>query len=160
MYASFFTVYLLRDIIALFFLLFISIKDVQKGIIPNFLVLLLFFWVSFWQLFFPCFSHWSSLAGFLTGGGLFYLIAFLSGGGLGAGDIKLAAVLGLATGWPAVFLVFLMAFVSGAVMGIMLLLCKKKTWSAALPFAPFLSLAYLLTAFWGREIWQWYLSFL
>lgn len=160
MCTSFFAANFLRDVIILLFLFLISVKDLQKMMIPNFLVLLLFFWVFLWQLLCPRFPHGSSLAGFLAGGGLFYLVAFLSKGGLGAGDVKLTAVLGLAIGWPSVLLVFMLAFISGAVIGMVLLLFKKKTWHAALPFAPILSLAYFLTALWGREIWQWYLSFL
>ncbi|NLJ55890.1 MAG: prepilin peptidase [Firmicutes bacterium] len=154
------TSFFFRDAIILLLLLFISIQDLQKRTIPNFLVLLLFFWIFFWQLFSPALPHWSSLAGFLAGGGIFYLIATLSKGGLGGGDIKLMAVLGLAAGWPFVLLVFLLAFISGAAVGLILLLCKKKTWRAALPFAPFISLAFFLTAVWGPEIWQWYISFL
>lgn len=150
----------LRDAVILLMLLLISIRDLQKGIIPNILVLLLFFWVFFWQFFFFGSAYKSSLAGFLAGSGLFYLIAFLSRGGLGGGDVKLMAVLGLAAGWPFVLLIFLLAFVSGAMAGLLLLFFKRKTWSAALPFAPFLSLAFLLTSLWGREIWQWYTSFL
>jgi leader peptidase (prepilin peptidase)/N-methyltransferase len=149
-----------RDAVILLLLLLISIRDLQKGIIPNSLVLLLFFWVFLWQLFSPDLPHGSSLAGFLAGGGFFYLIAFLSKGGLGGGDIKLMAVLGLAAGWPFVLLVFLLAFVSGAVVGLILLFFKRKTWRASLPFAPFLLLAFFLTSFWGQKIWQWYTSFL
>jgi leader peptidase (prepilin peptidase)/N-methyltransferase len=149
-----------RDAVTLLLLLLISIRDLQKGIIPNSLVLLLFFWVFLWQLVSPDLPHGLSLAGFLAGGGFFYLIAFLSKGGLGGGDIKLMAVLGMAAGWPFVLLVFLLAFVSGAVAGLILLLIKRKTWRATLPFAPFLSLAFFLTSFWGQMIWQWYTSFL
>lgn len=148
-----------RYAVILLLLLLISCQDLQKGIISDFLVLLLFFWVFFWQLFSPVFSHGSSLAGFLAGGGLFCLIAFLSKGGLGGGDIKLMAVLGLAAGWPFVLLVFLLAFILGAAVGLLLLLFKMKTWRSPLPFAPFLSLAFFLAAFWGPEIWFWYISF-
>lgn len=150
---------IIRYAVILLLLALISSRDLQKRIIPNPLVLLLFFWVSFWQLFSPVITHGSSLGGFLVGGGLFYLIAALSKGGLGGGDIKLMAVLGLAVGWPFVLLVFLLSFISGSVVGLILLLTKAKTWRSTLPFAPFLSLAFLLAAFWGPEIWHWYTSF-
>lgn len=150
---------IIRYVVISVLLVLISYRDLRKGIIPDFLVLLLFFWVFIWQLFFPIFSHGSSLTGFLVGGGLFYLIAVLSKGGLGGGDIKLMAVLGLATGWPFVLLVFLLAFLLGAAVGLVLLFARVKTWRSALPFAPFLTLAFLLVAFWGPQIWHWYISF-
>ena len=151
---------IIRYMVILLLLLLISYQDLRKGIIPNYLVLSLFLWVLFWQLLSPVFSLGSSLAGFLAGGGLFYLIAVLSKGGLGGGDIKLMAVLGLATGWPLVLLVFLLAFLLGALVGLVLLFAKVKTWRSALPFAPFLTLAFFLILFWGPEIWHWYVSFI
>ncbi len=151
--------HLVRYLVILLLLALISYQDLRKGIIPDRLVLLLFFWVFFWQLLFPVFPHGSSLVGFLVGSALFYLIAFLSKGGLGGGDIKLMAVLGLAAGWPLVLLVFFLAFLLGAAVGMILLFSKKKTWRSSLPFAPFLSIAFLLVAVWGPEIWYWYFSF-
>jgi prepilin signal peptidase PulO-like enzyme (type II secretory pathway) len=105
-------------------------------------------------------SHGSALAGFLTGGGLFYAIALLSRNGMGGGDVKLMAVLGLGAGWPYVIVVVLLSFVLGAVTDLVLLALKLTTRKSPLAFAPFLSLAFLLSTFWGAKIWQWYFSFL
>lgn len=141
-------------------LLLISCIDLKTGLIPNRLTLLLFLWIFLWQLFYPYLPPESAALGFLAGGGLFYLIALLSRGGMGGGDVKLMAVLGLAAGWPYMLLIFLLSFVMGAAAGMGLLIFGKKTRKHPLPFAPFLSLALLLATFWGLEIWQWYVSFL
>ncbi len=76
---------------------------------------------------------------------------------MGGGDVKLMAVLGLAAGWPDVLIVIMLAFILGAIAGVGLLICGKKTRRDTLAFAPFLSLAFILVTIWGREIWQWYL---
>ena len=69
---------------------------------------------------------------------------------LGFGDVKLAAVLGLLLGWPAVLAMLLLAFLLGGIVGlvvIIILLAKKQpVANAAMPYAPFLILitAYIL----------------
>jgi leader peptidase (prepilin peptidase)/N-methyltransferase len=138
-------------------LLLVSCIDLEVGLIPNRFVLIIFIWVLLWQLFYPGLSPLSALLGFIVGAGLFFIIVLLSRGGMGGGDVKLMAVLGLAAGWPDVLIVMVLAFVLGAVTGAGLLISRKKTRRDALAFAPFLMLAFILVSFWGREIWQWYL---
>jgi leader peptidase (prepilin peptidase)/N-methyltransferase len=141
-------------------LLIISFIDIEHGIIPNRLILLLLVWSVAWQLLYPDGSLEGASLGLLVGGGLFYLIAALSKGGMGGGDIKLMAALGFATGWPLVFVVFLLAFLLGSVVGIFLLVGRRKIWGDSLPFGPFLSFAFLISVFWGPLIWNWYLFYL
>ena len=47
--------------------------------------------------------------GVLIGGGFFLLIAVLTGGGMGGGDIKLVAALGLWVGWTGMLVLMLLA---------------------------------------------------
>jgi leader peptidase (prepilin peptidase)/N-methyltransferase len=116
-------------------------------------------WSIPWQLLNPEIYLKEAILGLLTGGGLFYLIAVLSKGGMGGGDIKLMAVLGFAAGWPLVFVVFFLAFFFGAFAGLILLFVQKKSWQHPLPFGPFLSLSFFISIFWGLPIWQWYLLY-
>ena len=63
---------------------------------------------------------------------------------MGLGDVKLGAVLGLYLG-PAVVAALLVAFATGAVAGLAVLV--RHGWAArarALPFAPFLSIGALI----------------
>ncbi|MEW5921991.1 MAG: prepilin peptidase [Bacillota bacterium] len=143
-----------------YILLVISFIDMDKGIIPNRLVLLLLFWVMAWQLLHPNISLTVAIFGMLAGGGLFYLIAVLSKGGMGGGDIKLMAVLGLTSGWPLVLVVFLLAFLLGAAVGLVLLIAGKKTRRDPLPFGPFLALAFFISELWGLQIWYWYMQYI
>jgi len=97
-----------------------------------------------------------------TGGGiglgLFLLIVLISRGGIGWGDVKMAALIGLVTGFPLVFVALLLAVVVGGLVAGILLLLKIKRRKEAIPFAPFLSLATIITLLWGNNILNWYLG--
>lgn len=100
----------------------------------------------------------SSLAGFLVGGGFFYLVAVLSRGGMGGGDIKLMAMIGGLMGWKAVLLTTFLGSLTGSVVGIFLMVFKGKGRKTKVPFGPFLALGALVTLFFAQEIMLWYLS--
>jgi leader peptidase (prepilin peptidase)/N-methyltransferase len=100
----------------------------------------------------------SSAIGFLAGGGLFYAIAILSRGGMGGGDIKMMAMVGGLMGWKSVLLTTFLGSLSGAVIGIFLMVFRGKGRKAKIPFGPFLALGTLITLFYGQEIASWYLS--
>jgi len=95
-----------------------------------------------------------------AGGGiglaLFLLIVIVSRGGMGWGDVKLAALIGLVTGFPLVFIALLLGVVLGGVVAALLLLFKIKRRKEAIPFGPFLAIAAIATLLWGNSILSWY----
>ncbi|MBI5641733.1 MAG: prepilin peptidase [Nitrospirae bacterium] len=99
----------------------------------------------------------SSIIGFLTGGGLFYLVAVLSRGGMGGGDIKMMAMVGALMGWKSVLLTTFAGSLTGSVIGIFLMIFRGKGRKAKIPFGPFLALGTIITLFFGQEILIWYL---
>jgi leader peptidase (prepilin peptidase) / N-methyltransferase len=58
-----------------------------------------------------------SFSGFLLGGGLFYLLAVLSNGGMGGGDIKYIAAAGALVGWQKVMLIIFIGAFLGSFVG-------------------------------------------
>jgi leader peptidase (prepilin peptidase) / N-methyltransferase len=94
-----------------------------------------------------------------AGAGAFLLVAALAySGGMGMGDVKLAAVMGLYLG-RAVAPALLVAFVVGALVGVGLMLrhgaaARKQ----ALPFGPFLALGGVVGLLAGDEMLDWYLD--
>jgi len=52
------------------------------------------------------------------------------------------------------------AYVWGAVVGIILLLIKKKNFNSAIPFGTFLVIGTLVAMWWGNEVVGWYLGLL
>jgi leader peptidase (prepilin peptidase)/N-methyltransferase len=98
----------------------------------------------------------NSIAGLFLGGGLFYLIAILSRGGMGGGDIKLMAMVGAFMGWKAVFLTTFIGSLVGSIAGIFLIVFKGKGRKTKIPFGPFLAFGSIITLFFGNGIIKWY----
>jgi prepilin signal peptidase PulO-like enzyme (type II secretory pathway) len=97
----------------------------------------------------------------LIGSGLFYLMILISKGKwMGGGDVKLAAFMGLALGWPGVLVALFAAFVLGSIFGISSIALKQKNFADAIPFGPFLAGGTLIAFFWGGPLVSWYLSHL
>lgn len=83
------------------------------------------------------------------------LIYFVSRGGMGEGDVKLAPALGLWLTLEEGLLGLLLAFVGGSLVGGVLLLAGKSRRSL-LPFGPFLCAGALAAYFWGEQLLGWY----
>lgn len=97
------------------------------------------------------------LGGSLLMGGFFeFLVIITEGKGMGGGDVKLGFLLGLVLGISKSLLALFLSFISGAVVGILLIILGKKKMGSMLPFAPFLILGFFVSFFRGNEIIAWY----
>jgi len=94
--------------------------------------------------------------------GTFFLsiIAITKGKGMGGGDVKLAFLMGLILDWPVIIFSVFLAFISGSVVGIYMILAGKKKMKSMIPFGPFLVFGTFVGLFWGREIVKWYMDLL
>lgn len=141
-------------------LLIVSAIDLERRKIPNLFTGMILAWALLWQLINPEISWADAALGLLAGGGITMLIALISRGGMGGGDIKLLAVLGFLAGWLDLFLILLLAVLLGAVAGIVLILSRKKNGKTPVPFGPFIAASYFIVVFWGPQIWDFYFSLL
>src|SRR3989449_6069457 len=89
-------------------------------------------------------------------GALFLVIAVVSHGGMGGGDIKLAAMMGAFLGWPATAGALLLAFVTGAVAGVLLIAFKRRSRKDPIPFGPSLAAGGVIAMFAGESLLRWY----
>jgi len=112
---------------------------------------------------------WSGIVNALMGGAigfLFLLLAYLitlaiyRAEAMGFGDVKLAGLIGLATGPKLVLLALTLGAILGGLVGIILLLLKLKKRKEPLPFGSFLVISAMLTLIWGSDILNWYLGLL
>ncbi len=86
------------------------------------------------------------------------LIILTRGRGMGGGDLKLSIFLGLVFGFPKSLLAVMLGFLTGSVVGIFLLMLRKKHFGQTIPFGPFLSVGGIIALFWGDKILNWYLN--
>jgi leader peptidase (prepilin peptidase)/N-methyltransferase len=100
----------------------------------------------------------SAALGGAVGFVIFLLIALVSRGGMGWGDVKLAALIGLATGFPLVFVAIIMAAILGGIVAVVLLATRRRGRREMIPFGPFLAVAAMVTLLWGSSILSWYLG--
>jgi len=89
----------------------------------------------------------------LAAAGFFGALVWLTKGkGMGLGDVKLAGSMGLILGWPRIALAIILAFLTGAIVGVILVLLNKKTMRSQIAFGPFLIAATFISLFWGEKI--------
>ncbi len=91
---------------------------------------------------------------------VFFLIIVLISRGkwMGWGDPKLAFFMGLLLGFPNILVALFLAFLIGAMIGVGLIVLKKKALKSEVPFGPFLVTGTFIALFWGKEIINWYLN--
>jgi len=99
-----------------------------------------------------------SVFGVLLGGGLFYLIAVISRGGMGGGDIKLIAMVGGLVGWKLTLFTIVVASALGAVVGVTMMALGRAGRKTPVPFGPFLVMAATLAIFCGENVVGWYVG--
>jgi leader peptidase (prepilin peptidase)/N-methyltransferase len=100
----------------------------------------------------------SSLASGVVFAAPFLLIALLYKGGMGWGDVKMAGLVGLATGFPLVLVAMALSFLSGGLVAGFLLLFRLKGRKEGIPYGPFLSLGASIALLWGESLVRWYLA--
>lgn len=87
-----------------------------------------------------------------VGAALFlFVLALIWPGGMGMGDIKLALLMGAVLGSTVIVAMFL-AFLLGAVVGLILIASKLKTRKDHIPFGPYLALGSVLALLYGQAI--------
>ena len=89
----------------------------------------------------------AAVLGGLAGFGAFLLLALLGRGKMGAGDVKLAGVIGLMVGYPAVAAALFLGILLGGGATLVLILTRKVGRKDTIAYAPYLSLGALVTLF-------------
>ncbi len=149
-------------------LLVIFFADLKYGIIPFKIVLFSFLLTLIWQILLPHLGFSLLAVQFLGlqtnllsivlsaigAGGFFFLIfLFTKGRGMGFGDVVYAFLMGFILGYPTVIVGLYFAFVTGAVVSLLLVFFKKKKFrGGTIPFGPFLVLGTILSLLYGAQM--------
>jgi leader peptidase (prepilin peptidase)/N-methyltransferase len=137
----------------------ITLIDLEYHIIPNVLSGIGAVAAVALVLIFDSDSIVEHLIAALAAGGFFLLAALVYPAGMGMGDVKLAAVMGLFLGRavaPAIFA----ALIAGTVVGglVMARFGMQEGRKKGIPFGPWLAFGSLVGLFFGDDLVDWYLD--
>jgi leader peptidase (prepilin peptidase)/N-methyltransferase len=68
---------------------------------------------------------------------------------MGLGDVKFMAAIGAFLGWPAVLFSLAISAVIGSLVGIVLIVADKRSWSSRMPYGPYIAVAAVIWIFGG-----------
>ena len=145
-------------------LLLIAIIDLEHRLVPNVLILAGLLVAASFSLLATRHSSWlagvpglaSAVTGAAVGGGLFLLLALARRNALGAGDVKLAFLIGMLTGFPRVVQALVLGILLGGLAAALLLLFRLRGRKEYIPYAPYLVAGAVATLLYGQRIAQWY----
>ncbi|MGG0716315.1 prepilin peptidase [Robertmurraya massiliosenegalensis] len=141
-------------------LMIIFVSDISYMLIPDKILLVFAGIFLLERLFIPLTPWWDSLLGGAIAFILLLLIAVVSKGGMGGGDIKLFALIGFVVGTKVFLLSFFLATLLGAIIGGFGLLFKLIERKKPIPFGPFIAAGSLVAYYFYDQILDFYFSFL
>lgn len=94
------------------------------------------------------------LACLLVAAPIYFLYWITKGKGMGFGDVKLAFIIGLLMGIKSGLIILYIAFTLGAIVGVVLMLFKKRGLKSKIAFGPFLVSGLIIVLFWQDVIFR------
>lgn len=147
----------LGGLIFTWLLIAMSVIDLRHQLLPDVLTYI-GIWLGLYLSLFNIFvdSHAAiigGLAGYLSLWAIAKLFKLLTHkDGMGYGDFKLFAMLGVWLGWQMLTFIILIAALLGTIIGISYLAIKRYSRQTPIPFGPFLAIAGWITLIWGKEL--------
>jgi len=144
-------------LIIICFLIVIFVYDLKYYLIPDKIIYPAIIISLLYSLFVIHNSLFNYLLSAISASGFFLSLVLISRGKwMGLGDVKLAILMGLVLGWPNILMALFLAFMSGAMIGLALIIAGQKTIKSQIPFGPFLSGATLLIMIYGQYSTNWF----
>ncbi|SOB94009.1 type 4 prepilin peptidase 1 [Ureibacillus xyleni] len=137
-------------------LMIIVVSDIAYMLIPDKILLFFLPFLVLGRILSPLDNWWDSLLGAVVGFGILLLIAVISKGGMGGGDIKLFFLIGLVLGTANTLITLFLASVIGMFVGIIVLKVRGQGRKTPVPFGPSIALAAIIAYFYGEAMLNWY----
>lgn len=130
----------------------LAVIDIREFILPDLLLGAFGFFALSIQIISGNFT-WSHILGGLIAALLFWCLWYFSHGkALGFGDVKLVLLFGLGLAWWQLIIGLYIAFLTGAIVGVILIIIKRKSLKSPVPFGPFLLFGFWGAAFFSEQI--------
>jgi leader peptidase (prepilin peptidase) / N-methyltransferase len=133
-------------------LVIINVTDITYMLIPDKILLFFLPLLIIGRIVSPLDPRWDSIVGAAVGFGLLLLIAVVSKGGMGGGDIKLFFLIGIVLGAVDTLLTIFLASVIGMITGIIVLKSRGKGRKTPVPFGPSIVVASIIVYFYGQQL--------
>ena len=149
--------------IVIFSLIAISVTDYKKNIIPDYMCLSLFIGAVFDYIQeiinngFVIKALTNRIVGSLVISIFLLLLALITNGGIGGGDIKMTAAAGFLLGVPYILVAFFISYLFAALFVFISGGFKRNNMKNSVPIGPYLSMGILVTMYFGEKILQWFL---
>ena len=70
---------------------------------------------------------------------------------MGLGDVKFMGAIGAFVGWQGVLFSLTISSIIGSIVGVTLILMRRREWSSRMPYGPYIALAAAIWIFGGKE---------
>ena len=70
---------------------------------------------------------------------------------MGLGDVKFMGAIGAFIGWQGVLFSLMISSIIGSIVGVTLILMRRREWSSRMPYGPYIALAAAIWIFGGKE---------
>ncbi|HHU16666.1 MAG TPA: prepilin peptidase [Clostridiales bacterium] len=142
-------------------LIIIAFIDFKHLIIPDGLVVFILI-LSIVNAVYMVIAHgepwYTFVIGFFAASVPLFVLGLIYPDGMGGGDIKLMAAVGLFMGWKLILLSLFIGAIYGGIVSLFIIIGKKGSMKTAIPFGPMLSLGIVTCTLFGEKIISWYLS--
>jgi leader peptidase (prepilin peptidase)/N-methyltransferase len=157
---NFYSDQLIKLVLASFFtsvLLLVTVTDLERRLIPNRAIIPA---IGIAALVSPLWfgpGWYLALVGGAIGYGFFWLAVvvgekFIGRGAMSWGDVKLAAFVGLITGFPGIITALVITIIVGGVISLVLLVTRIVNLRSGIPYGPFICLGGFITMLYGQQI--------
>lgn len=151
-------VLLLRDLIAAVFLVIIFVIDLKYSVILDRFSIPALLFALLLNVHLGADPAMLLLAGLLIGGFFAFQYIVSKGAWIGGGDVRMGMFMGCLLGvWHGVLALFL-AYVIGAIVGLVLIARHRKSLKSHIPFGTFLAFTTFIVMIWGEDLLIWYLG--
>ncbi len=138
-------------------LIVIFVSDLKYHLISDYVLLALFAFSLLLKFVIPAQAGIQTigldvLSGLIVGLPIFLIYFISKERAMGLGDVYLSAIMGFLLGWQAGFLALYIAFVTGAIFGLIIIIFKHKKLKSKIAFGPFLVIGTVVMLFWGERI--------
>lgn len=151
---------LARDYVIIATLLIVLVYDLRWYLISNLVILPALVLVFVFNVILG--YSWLTLLFFAALSSGFFLLQFIitRRRGIGEGDIWLGLLLGVVFPYlPSWWLMIVLAYLLGSLVGLILMIQKKKKWSSKLPLGVFLAASAIIVLIYGQPILDYYFAF-